>query len=148
MAELLASLDDVNTHLPTDKLEAEDGIKAINLYQVDVNTIIKGGLSSVFSVTTLAAWADPSTTPPYIRSIAGRLIAAFWYANRRSEQMADWDRSFPQRIYNEAMAMLDMVRQGLVDLGLTEESGVQFSNLFFIPNATTTAPKFTMDSVF
>src|SRR5262245_14450637 len=123
----LASLDDVKTHLPPDKFEATDGNPEIALFQVDVERLIKGYLSSVFSATTLAAWADPSTTPSYIRSIAGRLVAAFYYAKKVSEDLPDWDRTYPQRLYDEAMLMLNMIREGDVILEeVPEDPGTAF----------------------
>ena len=143
---MLASLDDIRTHLPPDKFAATDGNAEINFYQTDVERLIKGYLSSVFSAATLALWADPDSTPGYIRACAGRLIAAFYYAKRLSEDLPDWDRTYPQRLYNEAMAMIEAVRSGDVVLdGVTEVPGTQFSTDFFFPDDTATAAKFTMD---
>lgn len=145
---MLASLDDINTHLPTDKLEATDGNPEIDRHNTDVDRLIKGYLSDAFEATTLATWADPSTTPDYIRAIAGRLVAAFYYARRYSENIPDWDRTYPQRLYNEAMAMLEMVRSGQVDLPeVTEPVGTEFSADFWGP-IPKPEPVFTMDMRF
>ena len=144
---MLADLDDINTFLPTDKLEATDGNDAITRFQVDVDRIIKGNLSSVFTAATLAGWADPATTPVFIRSVAGRLIAAFWYSLRYSEQMPDWDRTYPQRLYNEALAMIEQVRSGTVIIVPGLVPGTQFDNSYFLPNNDTTPPFFTVDLV-
>lgn len=141
---MLASLDDVRTHLPEDKFKVTDGNAEIKLFQTDVERLIKGYLSSVFSAATLAAWADPASTPTYIRACAGRLVAAFYYAKRLSEDLPDWDRTYPQRLYDEAMMWLEAVRTGQVDLGLTEPAGTQFDSSFFFPT-TDSIPKFTMD---
>lgn len=140
---MLASLDDINTHLPIDKLEATDGNEEIDRHQVDVERVIKGYLTSTYSAAVLAAWADPSSTPDFIRSIAGRLIAAFYYGRRYSEDLPDWDRTYPQRLYNEAMAMLLQVQTGdvIVVPGTTPET--QFSSDFFYPTKDT-EPVFTM----
>lgn len=140
----LASLDDVRTHLPGDKLQVTDGNAEITLFQVDVERLVKGYLSSVFSAATLAAWTTPASTPTYIRACAGRLVAAFYYAKRYSVDIPDWDKTYPQRLYNEAMAMLEAVRSGEVDLGLAEEAGTQFDNSFFFPTEDNIA-KFSMD---
>lgn len=141
----LASLEDINTHLPSDKFKATDGNPEITLYQIDIETLIKGYLSSVFSQATLLLWASPATTPKYIRSCAGRLIAAFYYAKKVSEDLPDWDRTYPQKIYDIAMSMLEAIRTGDVILEeVTEEVGTHFDSSFFYPTADST-PKFTMD---
>lgn len=143
---MLASLDDVKTHLPEDKFKAQDGNPEIKLFQTDVERLIKGYLSSVFSATTLTAWADPSTTPTYIRACAGRLIAAFYYAKRVSEDLPDWDRTYPQRLYEEAMRMLEAIRTGeVVLIEVPEEAGSAFDVDYFYPRAADDEPSFTMD---
>lgn len=144
---MLASLDDINTHLPQDKLNASDGNEEIDRFQIDVERVIKGYLSSTFSATVLAAWADPDTTPDFIRSIAGRLIAAFYYAKKYSEDLPDWDKTYPQRLYNEAMAMLAQVLSGDVIIVPGETPSTQFSSNFFYPTRDT-EPVFTMDMRF
>lgn len=142
---MLASLDDLKTFLPGDKFQVTDGNTELDLVQVDVERLIKGYLSSVFQATTLAAWADPTTTPSYIRSIAGRLVAAFYYAKRLSEDLPDWDKTYPQRIYDEAMMMLEMVRSGQVVLeGVTDTPGTEFDSSFFYPDSNARAAAFTM----
>jgi len=141
----LASLEDIKTWLPPDKFKATDGNPEILLLQTDIERLIKGYLSSVFSQTTLTAWADPDTTPEYIRACAGRLIAAFYYAKKLSEDLPDWDRTYPQRIYDIAMDMLEKVRTGEVILAeVTEEIGTAFDSSFFYPDKNT-EPKFSMD---
>jgi hypothetical protein len=143
---VLASLDDIRTHLPSDKFQITDGNSEIALFQVDVERMIKGYLSSVFSAATMAVWADPDSTPGYIRGCAGRLIAAFYYAKKLSEDLPDWDKTYPQRLYDEAMAMLEAIRSGDVILdNVTEVSGNQFDSSFFYPDDNATPAKFTMD---
>ena len=141
----LASLDDVNTHLPGDKFKASDGNPEITLFQTDIDRLIKGYLSSVFSQATLQQWATPAGTPKYIRACAGRLIAAFYYAKKVSEDLPDWDRTYPQRLYDIAMQMLEAVRTGAVVLEeVAEEIGTAFDSSFFYPDASD-EPSFTMD---
>lgn len=145
---MLASLDDVNTFLPRDKFSVTDGNEEVLLTQTDVERLIKGYLSSTFTAALLATWADPDSTPGYIRACAGRLVAAFYYSKKVSEDLPDWDKTYPQRLYNEAMAMLEAVRSGQVVLdGTTETSGTEFGLGFFWPNGTEGEPKFTMDMV-
>ena len=140
---MLASRDDINTHLPQDKLHVQDANEQVDKHQIDVDRVIKGYLSSTYSPATLAAWAEPVDTPGFIRSIAGRLVAAWHYARMYSEDIPDWDRTYPQRLYNEAMKMLEEVRSGVVDLDLPEEAGTQFGSSFFYPTKET-EPVFTM----
>ena len=141
----LASLDDVKTFLPLDKFAATDGNPEIALFQIDIERLIKGYLSSVFSAATLAAWADPLTTPSQVRSIAGRLVAAFYYAKKVSEDLPDWDRTYPQRLYDDAMRMLDLIREGDIVLDdVPDVPGTAFGINFFYPRATDDEPSFTM----
>ena len=119
--EILASADDINTHLPTDKLDVTDdaATAAVNLFEIDVDRLIKGTLSGVFAPTTLASWISPATTPQWIRGAAGRLIAGFYYAQRYSEDLAS-ESSYAQGLYNEGMCMLEQVRNGDVILPISE----------------------------
>jgi hypothetical protein len=144
---MLASIDDVNAFLPSDKFKATDGNPDIALFQTDVERLIKGYLSSAYSSSTLAGWAAPSSTPGLIRSIAGRLIAAFYYAKKASEDIPDWDGTYPQLIYNEAMALLEKIRTGeltLIEVPEGEQPETVFDSDFFWPRAGST-PKFEMD---
>lgn len=91
--------DDVNVHLPSDKLQLNEA--ELELWDREAGRIIRGYVASVFSPTTIAAWADPASTPEVIRGIAGRLIAAAYYAERFSED----DTSYPeyaQNLYDQA----------------------------------------------
>src|SRR5688572_19326559 len=112
MADILANTDDINTHLPTDKIAADDALAedAIALIQVDTARLIRSMLSGTFTAVQLAVWVSPATTPDLIRGIAGRLIAAKHYATRYAE---DSDEStYAQSLYNEAIAMLADIRNG------------------------------------
>jgi len=144
---MLASLDDINAFLPGDKFKVTDGNPEIVFLQTDVERLIKGYLSSVFAASTLAGWAAPSSTPGYIRSCAGRLIAAFYYGKKASEDLPDWDGTYPQRLYNDAMRMLEELRDGtvtLIEVPESEQPETQFSSDFFWPRAGS-VPKFEMD---
>ena len=142
---MLATLDDVNTHLPQDRLNATDGNEEIMRFQIDVERTIKGYLSTIYTPLIIAGWDEPDNTPDFIRGIAGRLIAAYWYASKTSESSPDWDGTYAQRLYNEAMKMLNDLVTGIVDLGLVEEAGTQFSDAWFLPNSSSRRPSFTMD---
>lgn len=140
-----ASLDDVNMHLPTDKLEMEQ--PQLDLFGIDAERIIRGYLAGVFTPATLASWADPDSTPELIRAIAGRFIAAFYYRERYSEDSLD-DPEYAQFKYNEAMNLLMGVIGGSLDLIDTAEPstvGGHFTAEDFYPNNSDPGPIFTMD---
>lgn len=135
----LADLEDVNVHLPDDKLEVDDAIDPA--LQRDAERIVKGYLSGVYEPTVLAGWDTPDNTPELIRAIAGRLIAAFYYRQRYSEDSLD-DPQYAQIKYNEAMALIMELRAGTIDL--VEVPGDSDSILRFWPDDTTDGPYFTM----
>jgi hypothetical protein len=147
MPEILASLDDIQTHLPVDKLEVEDTL--VDLLQIDVNRTIRGYLSGVYEPATLAAWDDPDDTPGIIRGIAGRLIAAAYYAKRYAEDDPDVPQ-YAQRLYNEAMATLVGVQSGRIILEevTTEVTGDNLTREDFWPNDDTEGPLFKVGDVF
>jgi hypothetical protein len=126
-----------------DKLEADDS--SVALFQVDAQRIVKGYLAGSFSPSTLAAWADPDTTPSIIRAIAGRLIAAAFYADRYAEDDPDVP-AYAQEKYNQAMLMLMQVQTGaLILTEVTEPTADAFVNLDFYPNDDTVpGPLFTI----
>lgn len=149
MTQILASLDDINTHLPGDKLLATDA--NTELLQLDAVRTIKGMLSGTFSVVTLAAWDAPANTPVFIRGVAGRLIAARYYAQRYSEDSTDVPE-YAQWLYDQSLQLLNTVISGtttLVEVTEVVDTGNRLSTDNFYPNGDGTAePKFTMDGVF
>lgn len=145
MAEILATLDDVNAHLPSDIIQLtnaeDDGI------QLDTERIIKGFLAGTFSPLTLAGWSDPATTPMMIRAIAGRFIAAFYYKLRFSASSGRIPQ-YAQDKYNEAWSMLRDVKTGTIELDEVTEDvdfGGHISDDDFFPNDSASPPVFTMD---
>lgn len=148
MAQILANLDDINTHLPEDKLEADDA--NTDLLQVDTARFIRAMLVGAFTPVLIAGWTTPATTPDLIRGIAGRIIAAKYYAERYAE---DADVStYATNLYNDALAYIRGLKDGtyqLVDVNdnIIALSGHGISEDDFWPNSTTPAPKFTMDRV-
>jgi len=149
----LASLFDINTHLPQDKLQVTDGND--DALQLDAERLIKGYLADVYSPVTLASWSDPTIddpalpgyVPEYIRGIAGRFIAAFYYRIRYSEDTLDTP-GYAQNLYDEAMDMLNKVVRGEITLIDVEESpatDVSLTNELFWPNdSTAEGPYFRM----
>jgi hypothetical protein len=155
VTEILASVDDVNTHLPTDKLDASNPVLEddVNLYEVDVARFIRAMLAGVFTAVQLASWDSPADTPELIRSIAGRLVAAKLYAVRYAE---DADMSgYAQSLYNQALGRLKDIRSGeIVVLDLndvpipTVSTHMSLDSADFWPNDSAPPPVFTMDKNF
>lgn len=148
-----ATLDDVNMHLPTDKLEMTAA--KLNLMGVDAERIIRGYLAKVYTGVTIAGWTDPTEADPtvvgyvpeLIKSIAGRFIAAFYYRERYSEDSLD-DPQYAQNKYNEAMALLMQIVTGdtiLWDVVEQPESDKSFSSADFFPNDSDVGPMFSVD---
>ena len=145
--------DDIQIHLPADKLKLDNIDDDVEKIKLDTERIIRGTLAGVLEATTLATWLTPATTPPEIRAAGGRLAAALIYRDRYSEDSLD-DPQFAQVKYNEGMSMLNAIKAG--DITLTDpgtgdplpDQGVAFDNTFFSPNANTNPPVFTMDAEF
>jgi hypothetical protein len=144
----LADLGDINQHLPgiaqlTDLTDDD--------YQEDAERIVRGYLSNVYSASTIAGWMTPSTTPELIRSIAGRLIAAKYYAAKVSGEVAEWNE-YSDALYKEAISMLESVQSGdlvLTDVAEEPTTGDHITSDSFYPNDLTVAPpKFSMDMEF
>lgn len=144
----LLTIDDINVHLPQDKLVVlnsdDDSI------QVDVERIIKGQLSDTFSPTELASWAEPEDTPELIRAVGGRLGASLVYARAFSSEVDDVPE-YAQKLYNEAMATLEEIVQGTITLPEVDEEVTTGGNLTadsFWPTADAPGPFFTMTKAF
>ena|SRR6266566_6334867 len=145
-----ATLDDVNMHLPADKLEMKQ--PTLGLVGVDAERIIRGYLANVYTAVTLAGWTDPTETDPtspgyvprLIKAIAGRFIAAFYYRERYSEDSLD-DSQYAQIKYNEAMALINGIIAGTITLDdVIEEpnTGEGYSAEDFYPNRADVDPAF------
>lgn len=142
----LVSLDDINVFLPQDKIEALDADDDNSA--LDAERIVKATLSGTFSPTVLASWATPATTPETIRAIAGRLTAALFYSRSLSEEQTEVNE-YAQKLYNEAMSMLESIKQGFITLPEVDDedqptTGGSLDTTDFFPNATTPGPVFTM----
>jgi hypothetical protein len=140
----LADLEDINVHLPTDKIEVDSAQYV--LLQLDAERIVRGYLAGQVASTTLATWDTPEHTPEIIRAIAGRLVAAFWYRKRYSEDSLE-DPQYAQNKYNEAVLWLQNIINGIMVIpdadGEVPQGGV-YTNLDFWPNEGTEGPYFTM----
>jgi len=148
MAEILATLDDINAELPSDSpsflVVADDD--NTDLLQISVARVVKGYLSRVIDNVTLAEWQSPEVVPEIINVIAGKLIAAQLYFNHVAKTSADISPdSFAQKRYDEALAMLNGIVSGELllppDIVTTPSEGI--SDLDYYPiDATNRA--FTM----
>jgi len=109
--EIMATLDDVNAHLDGEVIEAT--ADNTDLIQVSVARIIRGYLSRTVDQTTLMSWQTPDTTPDTIREVASMLIAAQLYfaQSARTSLLID-DTNFAQRLYDQAMALLNGIIAG------------------------------------
>lgn len=140
----LASLDDINVHLPEDKLQV-DSAQYVPL-QLDAERIVRGTLAGYLTPATLAGWDTPDHTPETIRAIAGRLIAAFEYKRRYSEDSLEVPK-YAQAKYDEAINWLNQIKTGLMELAEVTDApstGERLTSLNFL----STNPVFTMDQVF
>lgn len=146
-AEILASLSDINTHLPYDKAKMLDSDD--DELQTDAARYIRSLLAGFFSAATLASWTTPDDTPELIRGIAGRIIAAKYYATLYSEDIGTISE-YAQNLYNEANNIIDGIRTGTMvvldtsDNPIPLEVGISLEAADFWPNDTTEGPYFTM----
>jgi hypothetical protein len=123
MAEILASLDDINAELPSDNpsffVVADDD--NTDLLQISVARVVKGYLSGVIDNVTLVEWQSPEATPETINVIAAKLIASQLYFNYVAKTSVDISPdSFAQKRYDEAIAMLNGIISGTIILPDTE----------------------------
>jgi hypothetical protein len=139
----LASLSDINVHLPEDKLEVVPA--QYSDVQLDAERVVRGYLSGYIDPVVLAGWSNPTVTPEIIRAVVGRLCAAFWYRKRYSEDSLV-DPQFALIKYNEAISMLQMIQAGTLKVdSIVVTSGIDLENVDYWPNDTTPGPYFTMD---
>jgi hypothetical protein len=140
----LADLEDINVHLPSDKIEVDSA--QYDRLQLDAERIVRGYLAGQVASITLASWTTPESTPELIRAITGRLVAAFWYRERYSEDSLD-DPGYAQVKYNEAILWLGNIINGTMVLPDSDGEvlvGGVLTELDFWPNDSTPGPAFTM----
>lgn len=107
-SQILASIEDINGFLP-DLIEITDGQDT--QYQIDANRVVKSQLAGVYTPLILTGWDAPADTPQLIRGIAGRLIAAKYYAIQFSQETTNVPQ-YAQNLYNEAISMLANIKRG------------------------------------
>lgn len=121
MAQVMASLDDINANLPSKGQTSEPTVTATDentaLLQISVARIIRGYLSRIISNSVLFTWANPEQTPEIVSEIAGKLIAAQLYFNETAKTTTDISAdSFAQKRYDEAMEILKQIVLGEIVL--------------------------------
>lgn len=139
MAEILASIDDVNANLPSEEnvvVEATD--LNTSLIQVSVARIVRGNLSRVIAVETLSSWVNPDVTPEIIREIAAKLIASQLYFSESAKSSLTRDPdSFAQKLYDEAMLIINGIVAGTIAVegegGIITDDTASMGELDFWP---------------
>lgn len=113
MAEILASLDDINANLDQNVVVADDDNTA--LIQISVSRIVRGFLNGAVDNVLLQSWRSPETTPEIIREAAGLFIAAQHYYNEisKTEPVIPQD-SYAQVLYDRGMALLNGILSGQI----------------------------------
>lgn len=127
MAEILASLDDINTELPSDEVGASSSEYPMvvtatddnsNLLQIAIARTVRAYLSGTVDSVILMGWNSPANTPETIRVAAAKLIAAQLYFNQTARTSLTIDElSFAQKRYNEGMDILNKIISGEIILG-------------------------------
>jgi hypothetical protein len=144
----LVDHEDVQIHLPVDKLNIEEIPDDLDDAVEYGERIIRGYLAAVLEPATIAAWVDPDSTPEQIRLICGLLTASKIYRVRFSEDSLD-DPGYAQTLYNEAMKMLNDILMGNIILEGVADVTTSPDDTWFQPNdASTDAPKFTISGRF
>lgn len=149
MSELLASIQDINAHLPIN-VQINDSVD--DSLQVDAYRLIAGQLVSVFSNTVIVTWTSPDTTPDQIRGIAGRLIASKYYARLLAGETPDEIPPYSVSLYNQAVGLLADIRSGnLIVIGTDgnpiSDTDTDISEDMYPTDTSTPGPQFTMDRV-
>lgn len=127
MPEILASIEDINSELPSRDtggttsgypVVVEATMENTALLQISIARVVRAYLSGVVDSAILMGWDNPTDTPEPIRPIAAKMIAAQLYFNHASRTNLTIDeRNFAQIRYNEAMDMLNKIIAGEILLG-------------------------------
>lgn len=147
MAEILASVDDINANLDNTAVQADD--INTNLLQISVARVIRAYLSNYIDNAALFSWVTPDTTPDTIREIAAKLIASQLYFNTTAgQQKLIQPEHVSQRLYNEAIALLNQIISGSITIpGVIIIGSDSMSTSDFFP-IDDTDRAFTMGQIF
>lgn len=145
---MFASKTDIQAWIQSDKILVDDAnSKKPN---IEATRIVKGALIGMFAPVVVAAWVDPDNTPELVRSVTGRLTAAFLHASVYSEESDREISQYSQWLYDGAIATLSQIIAGT--LTVTDDNGNPIDTegsglLTFFPDDTTT-PTFTIGQIF
>lgn len=147
---MLATLSDIQKHMPDHKVEANVANTA--QWQIEAARIVKAKLSGTLTAVVLHSWIDPDSTPPIIRSIAAELIAAYLYRALYSEDETIVPM-YAQTLYNEAIQMLNDIREGVLivldedDVPISDVTTTNMGTGDFYPDNTAPGPFFKVEDV-
>lgn len=144
----LATLDDINVHLPEDKLAVLDADDTA--LQLDAERTVKARLSGTFSPVVLAGWTNDTNTPEIIKEVIGKLIAAKVYARAFSSEVGGVPE-YAQWLYDQAMDILDGIILGTIvvpEVTDPPDTGQHLTRDMFWPNNDTGGPRFKRTDVF
>lgn len=139
MAQIMASLDDINNYLPEDQnVVKADDVNSVEA-QVSASRLIRGYLSRVIDNTTLVSWSSPDATPDIIREVAGLLIASQLFFDAAAAASLDIDvRHVSQLLYDRAIAILQQIVTGQIIVpGIIQTNPEVMSELDFFPRDDT-----------
>jgi hypothetical protein len=133
-----ASIDDINAYLPDGSNITGPAVTAddVNTEKIglSVERVIRGYLSRVISVATMASWDTPANTPEIIRECAAMLIAAQLYFDQVAASSLDLDlRHISQLLYDRAMAILNGILAGEIiieDIPVETVAAMNLENFF------------------
>lgn len=144
---MYADLEDIRVWLRDSMIAVNDAnTKQPN---IDAGRIIRARLSGVFAPTVLQSWDSPDNTPELIRSIAGRLTAAYLYRSLMSSE-TDQTSLYANELWIESMGVLNDIRSGdtiLVDANNVPIDSTGANLLSFFPT-NAQAPLFSVNDVF
>src|SRR3954468_9108395 len=155
-----SNASDANVHLSNSEIVFADNdpesVAAFN----EAERIVRGELSGYIDAATLTSWDfDPNVvsnpaTPDEIRHIAGKLAASIRWRALYASNAESADRTYGQKLYDEAFAELLNVKNGdTIIVGVTLSGGTShLTQDMFFPNDSTVATvddrKFAMNQQF
>jgi hypothetical protein len=120
MAEILATVDDINASLPSEDFDGSGAVVTATdentaLLQISVARVVRGFLSGVVPQEVTMAWIEPDLTPEPVREAAAKMIAAQLFMQRvtRTTALID-ERHYAQVLYDQAMAILNGIKDGTI----------------------------------
>jgi hypothetical protein len=120
MAEILATVSDINASLPSEDFDGSGAVVTATdentaLLQISVARVVRGFLSGVVPQEVTMAWVEPDLTPEPVREAAAKMIAAQLFMQRvtRTTALID-ERHYAQVLYDQAMAILNGIKDGTI----------------------------------